>query len=257
MASGDTGYRTPGALSARAGIYRWQHPRVDLVAVAADALGGLPERSVLADVGCGPGHYLRRLRPGLRLVGLDRSVGMLRAVGDARVGLVAGSADALPLRSGSVDAGLAMHMLYHLPEPAAGLRELRRVLRPGGRLVVSTNDEVTDGLWQLFTDAGLDRRPVSARWPLTGARDALHAAGFAQVEERVFDYVLDVPTAGPVLDYLDSCRAGLSDVPEPAWQDIRGNLAARLRRDGPVRRSGRVGLLVAQDGSTWRPDSMA
>ena len=59
--------------------------------------------------------------------------------------MAAGSADALPLRTGSVDAALAMHMLYHLPRPEAGLAELRRVLRPGGRLVVSTNDDPVDG----------------------------------------------------------------------------------------------------------------
>jgi SAM-dependent methyltransferase len=246
-------YRTPDLLSARAAVYRWQYPQVDLIATAAGAMADLADRALLVDVGCGPGHYLRRLRasrPGLRLVGVDVSLGMLRAVENARVGLVAGSADALPLRSATADAALAMHVLYHLPEPQVGLTELRRLLRPGGRLVVSTNDDAVDVLWQLFADAGLNRSAVSARWPLNGAREALHAAGFTEVHERIFDYVLDVPTAEPVLAYLDSCRSGLADVTEEAWQDIRRNVAAvvatRIRHQGSLRRSGRVGILTAR-----------
>ena len=161
----------------------------------------------------------------LRRVGIDVSVGMLRAAGQRRV--AAGSADALPLRTGSVDAALAMHMLYHLPRPEAGLAELRRVLRPGGRLVVSTNDDTVDGLWRLFRDAGLDRRPVSVRWSLAGATDALQAAGFADVRERAFDYVLDIPAPQPVLDYFDSCRS--ADSTEPEWRRSGGTSRPRSR----------------------------
>lgn len=246
-------YRTPDRLSARAAVYRWQHPRVDLIGATLDALADLPDRALVADVGCGPGRYLRRLlavRPELRCLGIDVSIGMLRAVDDTPARLAVGSAAALPLRAAAADAALAMHMLYHLPEPQAGLAELRRVLRPGGRLVVSTNDETVDGLWQLFLDAGLGRPPVDARWPLAGARDALHAAGFSDVRHRSFDYVLDIPSAQPVLDYLDSCRSGSPGLTEQPWHRIRGRVAAtvaaHIGRHGSLRRSGRVGLLTAR-----------
>lgn len=101
---------------------------------------------VLLDVGCGPGAYHPRLRQ-LRMpvVGVDLSAGMLREVrGQAlalglRVCGVRGDAARLPLADGSVDRAMAHHMLYHVPDPQAALRELRRVLRPGGRLVIGTN----------------------------------------------------------------------------------------------------------------------
>jgi SAM-dependent methyltransferase len=48
-------------------------------------------------------------------------------------------ASALPFEEGSFDAVIAMHMLYHLPDPEKGIAEMFRVLKPGGFLGVTTN----------------------------------------------------------------------------------------------------------------------
>ena len=55
------------------------------------------------------------------------------------VALASADATALPLRDGVADLALAPHMLYHVPDPADALRELRRVTRPGGRVVIVLN----------------------------------------------------------------------------------------------------------------------
>ena len=55
------------------------------------------------------------------------------------MGLLAADATALPLRDGVADLTLALHMLYHVPDPSQAVRELRRVTRPGGRVVIGLN----------------------------------------------------------------------------------------------------------------------
>jgi len=108
----------------------------------AAADGGL-----LLDVGCGPaqaGGYLAAR--GARVLGLDLSTVMLAAAvaRHGGLGLRAAAADLrrLPLRDGCSAGVTSFYVLHHLPRedlPSA-LRELRRVLRPGGGLLVATHE---------------------------------------------------------------------------------------------------------------------
>jgi SAM-dependent methyltransferase len=95
------------------------------------------------DVGCGDGAYHPALLAAdARVVGLDASGGMLREARErtaGRGGLVRAEAERLPFDDDSCDAGMANHVLYHVVDRVGALRELRRVVRPGGRLVLVTN----------------------------------------------------------------------------------------------------------------------
>lgn len=74
---------------------------------------------------------------GCRALVVDRSLPMLRhAVRDARIALVAGDALRLPLRDASVDGALCLDALHHMAAPEVALREMLRVLKPGGRLAI-------------------------------------------------------------------------------------------------------------------------
>jgi ubiquinone/menaquinone biosynthesis C-methylase UbiE len=100
----------------------------------ARALEG--QADLVLDVGTGVGTLLQDLSgifPAARLMGVDRSRGML-ALAPSRYGRALMDAQQLGLRSGSVDRVLMVFMLFHLEDPAAGLREARRVLRAGGRI---------------------------------------------------------------------------------------------------------------------------
>ncbi|WP_329181155.1 class I SAM-dependent methyltransferase [Streptomyces sp. NBC_01477] len=96
------------------------------------------------DAGCGTARALPLLRaavgPAGDVVGLDLTPEMLReaAVLGRRAdgALIEADSAQLPLRAGAFDAVLAAGLVHHLPDPAAGLRELARVTRPGGRLAL-------------------------------------------------------------------------------------------------------------------------
>ena len=92
---------------------------------------------VAVDVACGTGALTRDLQalaPEAVVIGLDFSQEMLKRAQGAR--FAAGDALALPLADASVDVVTIAFGLRNLPEPGQGLLEFRRVLRPGGRLVV-------------------------------------------------------------------------------------------------------------------------
>ena len=96
--------------------------------------------SVVLDAACGTGRHSRVLAArGHRIIGVDRSPEMLdrarRSVGTGE--FREGSLTALPLAAGSVDAVVCALALVHLPDVGEAIRELARVVRPGGRLIVS------------------------------------------------------------------------------------------------------------------------
>jgi demethylmenaquinone methyltransferase / 2-methoxy-6-polyprenyl-1,4-benzoquinol methylase len=105
---------------------------------AAAGATGLGAGEVAVDVACGTGALTRDLQslaPEAQVVGMDFSHGML-ARAEPGLRLAAADALALPLADASVDVVTIAFGLRNLPEPGQGLLEFRRVLRPGGRLVV-------------------------------------------------------------------------------------------------------------------------
>lgn len=111
-----------------------------------EILDRLPRDGRVLDVGCGGGQALALLaanRPDLRLHGVDLSpgqVGQARARLGDRARIVAGSALALPYRDACFDFVFSDASIKHWPDPAAGLVECVRVLRPGAHLVVTEAD---------------------------------------------------------------------------------------------------------------------
>ncbi|MER6440112.1 methyltransferase domain-containing protein [Streptomyces sp. NPDC001185] len=111
---------------------------------AAAAELGLREGDRVLDAGCGTGRALPPLRaavgPAGTVIGVDLTPAMLTAavrVGRDRVGrLLLADVAALPLRSASLDAVFGAGLIAHLPNPEANLRELARVVRPGGTLAL-------------------------------------------------------------------------------------------------------------------------
>lgn len=218
-------YRSDANLAARQSIYQFQRPAIDLPAAVLD-LAGLTGAETVADIGCGNGRYLaelaRRGHRGQRL-GVDLSDGMLRAaraasadLGLATTGLAAGDAAALPLADGVSDVTLAPHMLYHVPDRPAAVRELRRITRPGGQVLVVLNAadhlaELSDLVVAAAVDFGLARATSLAEIRADGGVDLdtgarLLGTEFGTVELHEFVSELAVPGPEPILDYVASMR---------------------------------------------------
>jgi SAM-dependent methyltransferase len=219
----DVQYRTDANLAARQSIYAYQQPPVDLpgqvLDVALPALEAGGRAGVVADIGCGNGLYLAELaRRGAagRLIGVDMSPGMLRAARQRTSGagrlvpaLLAADATALPLRDASADLTLAMHMLYHVPEPSLAVFELRRVTRLGGRVVVGLNGtdhhrELRALIAAALADLGRQDVPmVSDRVNLDRGEILLRGL-FASVTRYEFRGRLVVPGPEPIAAYVRS-----------------------------------------------------
>ena len=97
---------------------------------------------IVGDLGCGTGQLTAALAPFVaRVVAVDASAAMLQAAkkrlhGFANVELRRGELEALPIDDARLDAATLALVLHHLPEPDQALKEVSRVLKPGGRLLI-------------------------------------------------------------------------------------------------------------------------
>jgi ubiquinone/menaquinone biosynthesis C-methylase UbiE len=174
----------------------------------------LPAGARILDVGTGPGYlpaYLARQRPDLDLWGLDFSYSMIRRAArrhpELRKWLVA-DARALPLPAGVFDQTLATFSLHIWPEPALGVQEMVRILKPGGRAWIFElrRETAADELRQFARAEGLPFLMVYLGFKVVSRHHSLR-----QVE---FD---------PILREAAGCRWELQPVHHLLWR-------AELRR---------------------------
>ncbi|HET6692379.1 MAG TPA: methyltransferase domain-containing protein [Miltoncostaeaceae bacterium] len=210
---------------------------------APEALAVLRPGMDLLDLGCGPGTITvglaRAVAPG-RVVAVDADPGQAtttreRAAADGvPVRALAADAAALPLPDASFDAAFAHALLEHVADPVAVLREVRRVLRPGGVAVATSPD------WGGFVLAPDDPGAAAAiaayeRLQAANGGDVragrrlgghMAAAGFAGVAMSARYEVYEDRTA--IADYL---AERLGDTPEAgalrAWGRLPGGLFAQ------------------------------
>lgn len=135
---------------------------------------------VFADLGCGTGYVARSLA-GVsdRLICVDRSEGMLQEARSrlrdvtperTQVEFRQGELDALPLADGELDGAVAAMVLHHLPELTPAVREMLRVLKPGGTLsIVELMPHHEAWMHQDLGDRHLGLDPATIQQALTRA----------------------------------------------------------------------------------------
>jgi 2-polyprenyl-3-methyl-5-hydroxy-6-metoxy-1,4-benzoquinol methylase len=154
----------------------------------------LPERGEglrMLDIGCGTGHYLARFgRQGFKVAGLDGSDEMIAHAKAQNPGvrIERGDVEAIPFPSAQFDVLLCIEVLRYLPRFSACLREMARVLRPGGMCVATATPLLNlNGYWlvnRLASTVGVPgfvrlKQFFSTSWRL---RREFLAAGFERPE---------------------------------------------------------------------------
>jgi SAM-dependent methyltransferase len=177
--------------------HQGEHPRGLLGRVMAMGMGwwnapqnrltvehlGLGPGDAVLEIGFGPGHALKRTSEQTQarfIAGVDHSELMVRtaarrnrrAICEERMMLREGDVAALPFADGTFDAAFAVNSYHQWDDPMAALGEIRRVLRPGGRVVLSIRILHRDRRWETVAEgrACVERAP----------RD-LGSVGFARI----------------------------------------------------------------------------
>ena len=154
-------------------------------------------------------------------------------------------AQSIPYEKDSFDAVVANHMLYHVPDLARALSEIRRVLRPGGRLYATTNGlkhmvELREVPRKLDISTPIGGDQIVARFNLeSGAGELSH--WFAEVEVECRNGVLVVTDADPLVEYVMSFER-LSDEEAVRLHDY---FNGKIQREGAFRVTTESGIFKA------------
>lgn len=249
-------YATPRNLAAR-GSFQAKYATVGWFGWVFDRMV-LPEGADILDVGCGPAWFWRsqaeRLPHDLRMSLIDASPGMIKEakanlatverieIVDAKVA----DAVALPYPAETFDAVLLLHVLYHVSDPRSALCEARRVLRPGGKVFVSTN--ALDNMSELhalgfkaFGGKAVD--PGASRFSLDDA-ERLTSEFFEKTSRHDLTDVMNCTDPDDAVAFLLSMPPG-----NTAPEDRRRFLADLIRDEsekaaGALRTTRRNGLVV-------------
>ncbi|WP_417307535.1 class I SAM-dependent methyltransferase [Devosia sp.] len=190
--------------------------------------GGVNAGDSVLDIGCGPGWFwaasndsapdglsvtLCDLSEGMEREATERVEGLAR---DWRVAASVADVTALPFQDESFDAIFCLHMLYHVTDQTRAVDELHRVLRPGGRLVVTTNGR--EDMLALYGLAGraFDIDPTNPAAALFGFEDAerLLKDRFGNVARHDHQSGLSITDKSHVFDALTSYPPGDTAPPE-------------------------------------------
>ncbi len=226
----------------------------------------LQPSSRILECGCGPGWLWRNnldaLPPGCHITLTDLSDGMVAeaqavlAVSDHDFQFRPADIQDLPFANDSFDVVIANHMLYHVPDRAQALAEVRRVLAENGRFYAATNGRRhMQELWQigegLFPDTAVPLTELRAErgigsFQLENGMEQLTAV-FPHVTRLLYEDGLEVTEADPLIAYLRSTflMQNKTALTQEKEAQLRRKLQEQINRDGTIHITKETGLFVS------------
>jgi ubiquinone/menaquinone biosynthesis C-methylase UbiE len=226
-----------------------------------DTLETLPKRARVLELGCGPASMwtacVDRIPADWNITLSDLSDGMLKQAEQNLAGLPRSfsfkqiDVQSIPFDDETFDIVIANHMLYHVPDRAKAIKEIRRVLRspepvsgrspelssgkPGGHLIATTvgeNHLKEIDAWLKRVSAEIDFGWFVNLFSLENGLAQLQPS-FEQVEMRRYEDSLQITEIEPLMAYIGSgLRA--AQLSEPALAELRSNLEGELQSKGAL-----------------------
>lgn len=195
----------------------------------------LKENMRVLEIGCGSGalwmEHLEELPQGISILLSDISEGMIRDVrrniGEHHRAFTYASFDCqqIPYPDESFDLVLAGHVLFYCEDIHQACLEIRRVLKPGGRLICSTYgtrhmQEITRLVQDFDSRIVLSSEALYESFGLDNGKDILQPY-FDNIEKRLYQDAIDIDRAEPLIEYILSCHGNQNQILLDKYADFR------------------------------------
>ncbi len=204
----------------------------------------LTENMQVLEIGCGNGalwmEHLKDLPQGVTVLLSDISEGMIRDVrrniGDAHKAFSFASFDCarIPYPDESFDLVLAGHVLFYCDDISAVCREVRRVLRPGGKFICSTYGsahmkEITQLVQSFDSRIMLSGECLYEHFGLDNGLEIL-SPYFETVEKKLYEDSIEIDHAEPLIEYILSCHGNQNQILLDRYSDFRSFVEQKTTR---------------------------
>ncbi|MBP0725823.1 class I SAM-dependent methyltransferase [Bacillus sp. RG28] len=231
---------------------KYEEKRIDLDEMVINLLNLTNDEKIL-DIGCATGAFLTLLQTighKGQLTGLDQSPKMIEEANkksqqkNLNIEWIIGDARKLPFSSNSYDWVVARHMLYHVPDIQKTIEGFKRIIKPNGGLVTTTNSRnslprIMELCNNMLVEFGFPERISSAApFCIENAKEILSST-FDSVEEKVISNSLVFEQAEPIVNYITSMFPSLN-IPDNTdlYTDMKNWL--KIEAENILLRNGKV-----------------
>ncbi|MES3006085.1 MAG: class I SAM-dependent methyltransferase [Patescibacteria group bacterium] len=249
-------YKSLDGLKKRWKTYEYLNPSFDIYGDAIKKLDLTGAESVL-EVGCGSGEVLSRMAANGhsgKLIGLDIHENIFSEF-HTNIEFIVGSADSIPYPDESFDVVLAFFMVYHMPDPQSAIKEWVRVLKKGGKLIITAatigNKSKIKSLKEKAANTqSKEVHKLTANCTFEKATELVDSILNNQYT-HVYKSELQIPDTKIVLDSIDSVRDTFHPHPTDAeWQEAMGlmqnEINSEIRKNGYFSDKVERGLSVSE-----------